>query len=120
MAATSTDWIGQDKITPPLGGSWNDPGSGLENFINNGFRLAFVVFGLYTLLNFVMAAFNYINAGGESKNIEKAQKLVTNSIIGLAMIAVTFLVAGLIGAVFFGSWDKLLDLNQAIQDIIGP
>ena len=71
-----TDWIGQDKITPPFGGNWNDPGSGLEAFINNGFRLAFVAFGLYSLLNFVMAAFNYINAQGETKNIEKAKNLL--------------------------------------------
>lgn len=113
-----TDWIGQNKITPPFGGNWNDSGSGLEAFINNGFRLAFVAFGLYSLLNFVMAAFNYINAQGETKNIEKAKKLVTNSIVGLAMIAVTFIVAGVIGAVFFGSWDALLDLNTAINSII--
>ena len=115
-----TDWIGKDKITPPMGGSYSEAGAGLEGFINNGFRLAFLAFGLYTLLNFVMAAFNYINAQGESKNIEKAQKLVTNSIVGLAMIAVTFIVAGVIGAVFFGDWDYLLNLETAINEIINP
>ncbi len=112
------DWIGQDKITPPFGGNWNDPGKGLESFINNGFRLAFVIFGLYSLLNFILAAFNYINSHGDDKNLEKARKLITNSIVGLALIAVTFLVAGLIGAVFFGDWDALLDLNVAIENII--
>ena len=115
---TDPDWLGRDQITPPLGGSWNDANSGLENFINNGFRLAFVAFGLYTLLNFVLAAFNYINAQGETKNIEKAKKLVTNSIVGLMMIAVTFIIAGVIGAVFFGDWYYLLNLNTAISDII--
>jgi len=113
-----TDWIGQDKITPPFGGNWDDANSGLESFINNGFRLAFVAFGLYTLLNFVLAAFNYINAQGETKNIEKAKKLVTNSIVGLVMIAVTFIVAGIIGAVFFGEWNALLDLEGAINKAI--
>lgn len=113
------DWIGIDKITPPMGGG-SSPGAGLENFINNGFRLVFVAFGLYALLNFVMAAFNYINAQGETKNIEKAKKLITNSIIGLVMIAVTFLVAGIIGAVFFGDWGALLNLDEAITDVINP
>jgi len=117
LLAAETDWIGKDKITPPMGGSWQ---GGLETFINNGFRLAFVVFGLYALLNFVLAAFNYINAQGETKNIEKAKKLITNSIIGLGMIAVVFIVAGVLGAVFFGDWDALLDLETAINNIIAP
>jgi len=113
--AGSTDWIGTDQIVPPVGGDWNDPTTGLENFINRGFKLAFVAFGLYTLLNFVLAAFNFINAQGEAKNLEKARKLITNSIVGLVLMAVVFVVAGVIGAVFFGSWDALLNLNAAIE-----
>jgi hypothetical protein len=116
----NTDWIGQDKITPPLGGSYDDAGGGLETFINNGFRFALVAFGLYALLNFVLAAFSYMSAQGETKNIEKAKKLITNSVIALFMLAVTFIVAGLIGALFFGSWDKLLNLTGAIDEIINP
>ena len=34
------------------------------------------------------------------------------------MIAVTFIVAGVIGVVFFGEWDYLLNLNSAIENII--
>lgn len=114
------DWLGKDKITPPFGGSWNDADNGIESFINRGFQLVFVVFGLYALLNFVLAAFNFINSQGEAKNLEKAKKLFTNSIIGLALIAVTFIVAGIIGAVFYGNWDALLDLNTAIETAINP
>lgn len=84
-------------------------------FINRGFRLAFIGFGLFALLNFVLAAYNFINAQGETKNLEKARKLFTNSVVGLMLLAVTFLVAGVIGAVFFGEWNALLNLNQAIE-----
>jgi len=115
--ATNTDWIGTDQIVPPVGGNWDDA-NGLENFINRGFRLAFVAFGLYTLLNFVLAAFNFINSQGEAKNIEKARKMITNSIVGLVLMALVFIVAGVIGAVFFGSWDTLLNLQQTIDETL--
>lgn len=118
--AQNNDWLGTDKITPPFGGSWDDPNTGIESFINRGFRLVFVVFGLYALLNFVMAAFNFINSQGDAKNLEKAKKLFTNSIVGLGLIAVTFIVAGVIGAVFYGDWDALLNLNEAINNAINP
>ena len=117
MATSTNDWIGTDDIVPPFGvGSWDDP-NGIENFINRGFRLVFVAFGLYALLNFVLAAFNFINSQGEAKNLEKAKKLFTNSVVGLALLAITFLVAGVLGAVFFGNWDALLNLSATITDI---
>ena len=110
------DWVG--TITPPFNsGSYDQAGAGIEGFINRGFTLVFAGFGLYALLNFIMAAYNYINSQGEAKNIEKAQKLVINSLIGLFLLATTFLIAGVIGAVFFGSWDYLLNLNDLLGSI---
>ncbi len=118
MKLLANDILGTDKITPPFGaGSWE---TGLTGFINRGFRLAFVAFGLYALLNFVLAAYNYINSQGETKNIEKAQKMITQSIIGLFLMSMTFVIAGVIGTVFFGDWDALLDLTQQIQNITNP
>lgn len=120
LLAQTTDWLGTDQIKPPFGGDWDDPSAGVENFINRGFRLAFVVMGLFALLNFILAAYNFINAQGETKNIDKARKLLTNSIVGLLLMAITFIFAGLIGAVFFGSWDALLNLNDAISNTFQP
>lgn len=111
------DWLKPEDITPPVPSTAGEPGTVLETLINNGFKLAFVVLGLYALLNFILAAFNYINSQGEQEKVVKAQKMITNSIIGLALLASTFIVAGIIGQVFFGDWNKLLQLQSTINSI---
>jgi hypothetical protein len=113
------DPLGIDEIVPPIGGAdVLDANSGIESFINRGFMLAFTLFALYALLNFVLAAFSYLNAGGESKNVEKAQKMITQTFIGLALMSLTFVIAGIIGAVFFGDWFALLDLTNQLNNIM--
>lgn len=111
------DPLGIKEIKPPIDSGGGDPGTVLETLINNGFKIAFVLLGLYALLNFILAAFNYINSQGEQEKVVKAQKMITNSIIGLALLAMTFIVAGVIGQVFFGDWNALLDLDAAIKSI---
>ena len=69
--------------------------------------------------HFVLAAFNYMNAAGEAKNVEKAKKMLTQTVIGLLLLSVSFLFAGIIGAVFFGSWDFILNPVTQINNI-GP
>ncbi|MFA6005596.1 MAG: hypothetical protein WC775_03895 [Patescibacteria group bacterium] len=106
-------WIG--NIQPPIGSGNYD--TALLPFINNLFKLVFVGFGLYALVNFVLAAFNYINAGGEAKNIEKAKKMISQSVVGLLLLSVSFIFAGVIGAVFFGNWNFILDPVAQINNI---
>lgn len=104
-AAAANDWIG--TVEPPVGSGNFD--TAMVPFVNNIFRLVFVGFGAYALVNFILAAFNYMNAGGEAKNIEKAKKLITQSIIALVLLSVSFLFAGIVGAVFFNDWSFILN-----------
>ncbi|MCR4326782.1 MAG: pilin [Candidatus Roizmanbacteria bacterium] len=110
-APTPFDWIG--TVKPPVGGS--DYSTGLVPFINGALWLVFIFFGLYAFYMFIMAAYTFINSKGDPKNIEKAQNMITYSVIGLVLLVSSFMFAGIIGVVFFGSWDFVLDPTKAIQ-----
>lgn len=113
LSQNTPDWIG--TISPPIGGkSYQE---GLVPFINNAFKLLFVAIGFYALLQFVLAAYDYINAEGNPDKIKKAQSRITYSVIGLMLMALTFVFAGFIGQVFFGDWNYLLDINTAIEQL---
>ncbi|MCR4329559.1 MAG: hypothetical protein NUV65_03360 [Candidatus Roizmanbacteria bacterium] len=104
-------WVG--TINPPTGGG--DYSTGLVPFINGGIRLVFVGLGLFALLEFVLAAYHMINSQGDSKNLEKARKMITNSAIGLIFLTMTFIFGAIIGTVFFGRWDFILDPAETIN-----
>lgn len=116
LLSDNTDPLGLNDIRPPVGGDINDSNSGLVVFVNRGFMLLFMGFGLYALVNFMRAAFWYISAQGEAKNIDKAKSTLTQSAIGLVLMLLVFVVAGVIGQVFFGKWDFLLDPIKSLQE----
>ena len=111
LAAVNTDWIG--NVSPPFGGGGY--ASGLTPFINGVLWLVFLFFGLYALYMFVLAAYTFINSQGDPKNVEKAQKMITYSVIGLVLLVTSFMFAAIIGQVFFGSWDFVLDPAKAVE-----
>lgn len=104
-------WVG--TVNPPTGGG--DYSTGLVPFINGGIRLVFVGLGLFALLEFVLAGYHMINSQGDSKNLEKARKMITNSVIGLVILTMTFIFGAIIGTVFFGRWDFILDPTETIN-----
>lgn len=115
--ANNDDPLGLRDIQPPVGSSnVNDPNSGLVMFVNRGFTLLFMGFGLYVLVNFIRASFWFISAQGDAKNIEKAKSTLTQSAVGLILALLVFVVAGVIGQVFFGNWNFLLDPVKSLED----
>lgn len=57
--------------------------------------------GLYAFTQFVLGGFAIITAGGDSAKSEKAQKQITNAIIGLVVIGVSFILAAIAGQLLF-------------------
>jgi hypothetical protein len=93
------------KFTP------TDPGnpSGLIMLFNNILRLLIVVAGIYALLNFILAGYQFMSAGGDPKLIEKAWAKIWQSMVGLLIIAVAFVFAALLGKLLFGSSTAILN-----------
>ncbi len=99
------------EIKPPSGGKvggYESGFSGMSSFIKNLIYLIFVVAGLYALLNFIMAGFEFINAGGDSSKISKAWNKIWKSLLGLIIMIAAFALAAIVGQVLFGRWDFIL------------
>lgn len=86
-------------ITPPLDNPYftdPKPGAGLFLFISNLFKLAGLIGGLYMILQFIMAGYDYMSANGDAKKIEAAGTKIWQSILGMVIIASAFILAGVV------------------------
>ena len=97
--ADATDPLGLRDIQPPVGSS-NVNDQTVVSLCLSIVSYALYGFGLYVLVNFIRAAFWFIGAQGDPKNIEKAKSTLTQSAIGLILILLVFVVGGVIGQVF--------------------
>ena len=95
-------------VTNPISGSYSGL-SGIGPFITNIIRLLFVVAGIYALFNFLIAGFEYINAGGDSKKLDKAWSRIWQSLMGLVIMVAAFAIASLFGYIIFGSGFNILN-----------
>lgn len=108
------------KIEPPPGVNKYQTQVGGDNiglilFLSNLVRLITIVAGIWTMFNFVLAGIAYISASGDAGKTEKAAKNITNSIIGLAIIAFSYTIAGLAGYLIFGDASYILN-----PQLVGP
>lgn len=98
---------GVDKIQAASGSD-----IGLLYFISNLITIFSVVAGVWTLFNVVLAGYTYISSSGDSKAHESVRTQITNSVIGLILIVMTYTIGGLIGLIFFG--DPAFILNPQL------
>lgn len=82
---------------------------GLVGFLNNVFRLLFVVAGLYALINFILAGLGYLSAEGDAKKTEMAWNKIWQSLVGLLIIVSAFVLAAIFGYLLFGSAGAILN-----------
>lgn len=103
-----------------------DPPPGVDQFpslVSGGPGVFFTIIlrtlvigaGLYALINFILAGYAYLSAGGDSKKISDASEKITLSIIGLLIAAGSFVIAGIIGTLVFNDPGALLRIR-----IFGP
>lgn len=98
------------KINPPPGIEKFAGGNvtGLTIFISAILRLLIIVAGIYALLNFIFAGYQFMTAGGDPKGIEKAWGRIWQSLVGLILVVGSFLLAAVIGQIFFGDPGAIL------------
>lgn len=66
------------------------PGEGLAFYIGQLWKTLSIVGGLAFLIYFLLGGLNWLTAGGDKTKVESAQKHITNAIIGLAIILVSY------------------------------
>lgn len=101
------------KVTNPLPAAYQNisggtSGGGLIFFFSNILRLVFVAAGVYAFLNFIIAGYQYMTAGGDSKMLGAAWARIWQSLVGLIFIVGSFAAAALMGKLFFGNWSAIL------------
>jgi len=111
--AQASDIVGE--ITSPLPGSYGSafgtsgsPG-GIILFLTNVIRLIFVMAGVYALINFIMAGYQYMSAGGDSKVLSSAWARIWQTLLGLIVIVSSFVLAAIFGQLIFGRADFILN-----------
>ena len=84
---------------------------GILIFGANIVRLVTIIAGLWVFFNFIRAGYMYIT--GDSSNAQQeVSQLLTNSVIGILIIAGSYLLAGLVGLLLFG--DAMFILQPVI------
>lgn len=60
---------------------------------------ALIFAGIVAVIFVILAGYKYLTSGGDAKKLESAQKTLTYTIIGLVLIAFSFLIVNLISYV---------------------
>lgn len=97
ISAQTPDIVG--TVKNPL--AYGSVTQGLLPFITNLVRLMFVGAGIYSFLNFIIAGFQYMSAGGDTKAITSAWARIWQSLLGLVIIVGSFALAALFGYLIF-------------------
>lgn len=96
----------------------NDPnGIGIVLFLSKLINLFVIVCGIWTLFNFLYSGYVLITSMGDVKAQSEVKDRVTMTAIGLAIIAGAYIIAGLIGLIFFG--DATFILNPKLTSALG-
>lgn len=91
------------------------PGTTLERFFSNLLG-AFTIFGgIAFLLYFVVGALNWITSAGEKEKVAKAQRYMSNALIGLVIIILAWAITGILGALLGFDILQLRDLVIQIR-----
>lgn len=96
------------QINPPPGiestaGYGDLQSGGLIKFLSNLLKLITIAGGVFSLVNLVLAGMDYIAAQGEPKKTANAWNKIYMTLIGLVIIASSFVLAAILGYIFFGS-----------------
>lgn len=91
-----------DAITnPALPDSVNNsPNTGLAAYIAVIWTSVFLIAGIFVLFYLIYGGFMYITSMGDAKVSEKARGVITNAIIGLAILSVSYGIIVLLSAIF--------------------
>ncbi len=105
-------------INPPPGvDKYNQEAEiGIIIFISNMIRLATIVAGIWTLINFVLAGWIYLTNSDDPDAGSKVSQQMINTVIGLVIVVLAYSIAGLIGLLVFGDASFILNPELTTAD----
>lgn len=86
------------NVAPPPGNFGIDPISTPVNTIfSNAIKIIFIVAILAVLVMLIWGAFQWITSGGDKEAVGNARKRITHALIGLAILALAFVILFVVG-----------------------
>lgn len=82
---------------------------GIIVFISNLLKVFAIICGIWAMFNFVVGGYTFITSMSDAGAYEKVRNSITMTIIGLAIIAAAYTIAGLIGLLMFGNAGFILN-----------
>lgn len=95
--------------TPQNVAAYTEGPAGLINLLSNVLKISVVAAGLFGLINLLSSGIQYVGAAGNPEMIKQASSRIWMSILGLAIVAGAFVLAGIIGLLFFGSATAIIN-----------
>ena len=93
-----------------------EPGAAVESFFTIVLGFLTVIGGIMFLIYFVLGGLNWISSRGEKEMVAKAQRYMSNALIGLIVVILAWAFTGIIGAALGFS---ILDLANNLN-ALGP
>jgi len=87
-------------------------GEGLFMFISNLFKFAGVIAGIVLIFRLITAGYTYLTAQGDPKKFQQAGDTITQSVMGLVVVAGACIIAGLVS--------RFTGINILNPTIYGP
>ena len=104
------------QITPPeTAFTGKEPGEAIGQLIQLVLWILIIGAGVYALFNLVLAGYSFMSAGDDPKKVTGAWAKIWQTLLGLAIAAGAFVLAGIFGELIFGRWDFIL--NPSIDPI---
>jgi hypothetical protein len=85
--------------------------SSTTTVISGLIRFIIVIAGIFSLWQFLTGGLAFISSGGDKGKITEAQNKIQMSIVGLVIIAASFIIIAIISQLLFGSFTYILAPN---------
>src|SRR3989344_465021 len=82
--------------TPSSGNTGLPNDTSISGFIMKIINIALAVAGLIAVLFLIIGGFRYITSAGNEETAEQAKKIITNAIIGIVVIILSFVIVHVI------------------------
>jgi hypothetical protein len=117
MSFMNLSLLAQGSLTNPvIDNLGSDPdaardGSLFFHYAIRMWRVAITLGAVVVLAYYVMAAFEWLSSGGDSKGVEKAKTRFTQATIGLILLVGSFAIIAFVSTLLFGDDFNLLQIT---------
>lgn len=97
-----------------------DPFGQVVQFLSNLIGFLTILGAIFFIVQFILGAFSWLTAGGDTGKVDKARNQLLNGIIGLVIIVMSYSIVALIGGVLGINLINLQDTLETIVPSAGP